>query len=167
MRATFTQSLFRLPMLRLSRAATHSVGTAIRLAGSALLALGVGLTAYAQERNSIESVTATTIGGGKVVIRATFKLPLTVIPNGFTVSNPARVAIDLPNVVNGLGKSLVDIGQGDVRSMNVVEAGSRTRLVINMSKVLTYAASLDGTALVIVLDGGAQSALKESAQVTR
>ena len=167
MRATFTQSLFRLPMLRLSRAATHSVGTAIRLAGSALLALGVGLTAYAQERNSIESVTATTIGGGKVVIRATFKLPLTVIPNGFTVSNPARVAIDLPNVVNGLGKSLVDIGQGDVRSMNVVEAGSRTRLVINMSKALTYAASLEGAALVIVLDGGAQSALKESAQVTR
>jgi len=167
MRATFTQSLFRLPMLRLSRAATHSVGTAIRFAGGALLALGIVSTAFAQERNSIESVTATTIGGGKVVIRATFKAPLTAVPNGFTVSNPARIAIDLPNVVNGLGKSLVDIGQGDVRSINVVEAGSRTRLVINLSKVLTYVPTLEGTALVLVLDGGAQSALKETAQVTR
>lgn len=167
MRATFTQSLFRLPMFRISRAATSSVGTAIRFAGGVLLAFGIVSTTSAQERNSIESVTATTLGGGRVVIRATFKTPLTVVPNGFTVSNPARIAIDLPNVANGLGKSLVDIGQGDVRSINVVEAGSRTRLVINLSRVLTYVPTLEGATLVLALDGGAQSALKESAQVTR
>ena len=167
MQATFTQSFFRLPMFRLSRAATRTVGTSIRFAGGALLALGIVSSATAQERNSIESVTANTLGGGKVVIRATFKAPLTAVPNGFTVSNPARIAIDLPNIVNGLGKSLVEIGQGDVRSVNVVEAGSRTRLIINLSRVLTYVPTLDGSALVLTLDGGAQSALKESAQVTR
>lgn len=167
MQATFTQSFFRLPMFRLSRAATRSVGTSIRFAGGALLALGIVSSATAQERNSIESVTANTLGGGKVVIRATFKAPLTAVPNGFTVSNPARIAIDLPNIVNGLGKSLVEIGQGDVRSVNVVEAGNRTRLIINLSRVLTYVPTLDGLALVLTLDGGAQSALKESAQVTR
>jgi len=167
MRATFTQSLFRLPMFRISRAATNFVGTAIRFAGGALLALGIVSTTSAQERNSIESVTATTLGGGKVVIRATFKVPLTVVPNGFTVSNPARIAIDLPNVANGLGKSLVDIGQGDVRSINVVEAGSRTRLVINLTKALVYSAALDGNALTLLIDASAQGVMKETAQVTR
>jgi type IV pilus assembly protein PilQ len=96
-----------------------------------------------------------------------FKSPLTTVPNGFTVTNPARIAIDLPNIDNGLGKNVVEIGQGDVRTINVVKVGSRTRLVINLIKSLTYSATLDGSALVLTLGGDTQSALKETAQVTR
>ena len=167
MQATFTKSFFRLPMLRLSRAVTPSIGTAMRFASAALLALGFASAVTAQERNAIESLSATSQAGGKVLVRATFKVPLAAIPNGFTVTNPARIAIDLPNTVNGLGKSLVEIGQGDVRTINVVEAGNRTRLVINLTKVLTYTSALEGNALTLTLDAGTQSALKEATQVTR
>jgi type IV pilus assembly protein PilQ len=137
------------------------------LAISLLGAAAYTTQAHAQQSNSLESINASTQAGGKVVIRATFKSPLGSVPNGFTVSNPARIAIDLPNIVNGLGKSVVEVGQGDVRTINVVEAGSRTRLVINLVKTLTYSAALDGTALTLTLDAGTQSALKETAQVTR
>ncbi|MBC7625341.1 MAG: type IV pilus secretin PilQ [Aeromicrobium sp.] len=173
MQAKFTQSSFRLPVSRLAKTATVLFGSSIRFATASLLAIAlvgaVGHTtsARAQQSNSLESINASTQAGGKVMIRATFKSPLGAIPNGFTVTNPARIAIDLPNIVNGLGKSVVEVGQGDVRTINVVEAGNRTRLVINLTKTLTYSAALDGNALMLTLDGGTQSALKETAQVTR
>lgn len=106
----------------------------------------------AQEKNVLESITATTQQDGKVTIRANFKAPLTALPNGFTVTNPARIAIDLPNVANGSGKTVVDVAQGDVRTINVVEAGNRTRLVINLSRALTYVPTLDGNTLILAID---------------
>jgi type IV pilus assembly protein PilQ len=169
MQATLTRSSFRLQTTaKVLSGALMRFTTAVLLAFSLLAAAGYTTNSHAQQgNNSLESVNASTLAGGKVIIRATFKSPLAAIPNGFTVTNPARVAIDLPNTINGLGKSVVEIGQGDVRTINVVEAGSRTRLVINLTKTLTYSAALDGSALVVTLDGGTQSALKETAQVTR
>lgn len=167
MQATFTQSYVRAPIFGLPRTLTRFVHTAIRYTSVALLAFGLPSVVNAQERNAIESITATSQAGGKVLIRATFKTPLTAVPNGFTVTNPARIAIDLPNIVNGIGKTLVEIGQGDVRTVNVVEVGNRTRLVINLTKVLTYTSALDGRALTLTLDASVQSAMKETAQVTR
>jgi len=149
------------------------VGVAIRFATAILLTLGIiGVAGYvtdakAQQGNSLESLNASTQAGGKVIIRATFRSPLSAVPNGFTVTNPPRIAIDLPNIVNGLGKNVVEVGQGDVRTINVVNADGRTRLIINLTKTLTYSAALEGANLILTLDGGAQSALKETTQVTR
>jgi type IV pilus assembly protein PilQ len=172
MQATITQSGSRLPISHLKKAATHFGSATARLVCAGLLAIAAlisvaSLSAHAQQTNSLETISASSQAGGKVLIRAVFKSPLAVVPNGFTVRNPARVAIDLPNVTNGTGKSFIEIGQGDVRTMNVVEAGNRTRLVINLSQSLTYSAALDGNALLLTLDGSAQSPLKETAQVTR
>jgi Tfp pilus assembly protein PilP len=56
------------------------------------------------------------------------------VPAGFTVQTPPRIAIDLPGVGNALGKSSVEINQGNLRSVNVAQAGERTRLVLNLKK---------------------------------
>jgi len=171
--ATLTQSRFRLPTPSLLTTVTEMVGVAIRFATAILLTLGIiGVAGYvtdakAQQGNSLESLNASTQAGGKVIIRATFRSPLSAVPNGFTVTNPPRIAIDLPNIVNGLGKNVVEVGQGDVRTINVVNADGRTRLIINLTKTLTYSAALEGANLILTLDGGAQSALKETTQVTR
>ncbi len=137
-----------------------------------LLAISVMVTgtgAYAQdaEKNLLESINTSTQQGGKIVVRANFKAPLTAIPAGFTVANPARIALDLPNTANGLGKSTVDIGEGDIRSISVVEVANRTRMVLNLSRNLNYTASLDGNALVITVDAAIQSATKENAQAVK
>ena len=84
-----------------------------------------------------------------------------------SVTNPARIAIDLPNIANGTGKTVIDIAQGDVRTVNVVEAGNRTRLVINLSRALSYVPNLDGNALTLAIEGVSQGVLKDTAQVTR
>ncbi|MBC7625311.1 MAG: type IV pilus secretin PilQ, partial [Aeromicrobium sp.] len=99
--------------------------------------------------------------------RANFKEALTAVPPGFTVTNPARIALDLPNVVNGLGKNTVEIAEGDVRSVSVVESSGRTRMVVNLTRSLTYSTAVEGKSLVITIDGGLPSVVKDSVQTTK
>ena len=46
---------------------------------------------------------------------------------GFAIQAPARIALDVPGATNGMGRNAVEINQGNVRSVNVVQAGDRTR----------------------------------------
>lgn len=117
--------------------------------------------------NVLESVSTSTLQGGKVLIRANFKEALTAAPPGFAVTNPARIAIDLPGVSNGLGKNTVDIAEGDVRSVSIAEVSGRTRMVVNLSRSLGYTTAIDGNALIVTIDGGLQSAIKDAAPVTK
>ena len=146
-------------------------GWAVRLSGFMLalsaLTITSGATAQDASKNSLESINTSTQQGGKVVVRVNFKVPLTSVPAGFTVANPARIALDLPNTTNGLGKSTVDVGQGDVRSISVVEVANRTRMVLNLSRNLNYTAVLDGNALVVTVDAASQGVTKENAQVVK
>lgn len=135
---------------------------------AAISVLGLSQTALAQEsRNTLQSVNATAMQGGRVVIRLNFKDALPGVPNGFAVTNPSRVVLDLNGVANGLGKSLVEVGQGDVKSINVVEAGSRTRVVLNLARTLPYAATIDDKALVLTFEAQPASGSNEAAQVTK
>ncbi len=134
-----------------------------------LLGIFVSVTAYSQEagRNLLESINTTAQQGGKIVIRANFKQPLTALPAAFTVTNPARIALDLPNTSNGLGKSTVEVGEGAVRSISVVEVANRTRMVVNLSQTLNYTSALDGNALVLTVDSALQGVLKDSPQTAK
>jgi type IV pilus assembly protein PilQ len=61
--------------------------------------------------------------------------------------------LDFPNTENGLGKSAQDFSTGDLRSANIVQAGSRTRLVINLNQMLSYETKTDGKNVLITLHG--------------
>lgn len=102
-------------------------------------------------QNSIQSVSGS-VQGGSEVVRIEFAQPLTAIPAGFAVQTPARIALDFPGVGNALGRSAVDINQGNVRSVNVVQAGERTRVVVNLKVAAGYKPQLQGKALLVVLD---------------
>jgi hypothetical protein len=87
--------------------------------------------------NSIQSITSTQQAGAEVV-RIEMAAPLAAVPNGFAVQTPPRVALDLPAVGNALGKSVVDINQGNLRSVAIAQAGDRTRLVLNLRQSSSY-----------------------------
>jgi type IV pilus assembly protein PilQ len=92
---------------------------------------------------------------GVDVVRIELSEPLAALPTGFTVQAPPRIAIDLPGVVNGIGRNLVDINQGNLRSAAVAQAGDRSRVVLNLRQATTYNAKLEGNALVLVLGASA------------
>ncbi|MDO5086353.1 MAG: type IV pilus secretin PilQ [Comamonadaceae bacterium] len=114
-----------------------------------VFALGAVSLACAQA--SIEAVTGT-IQGGTDVIRIDLSEPLTAVPAGFVVQSPARIALDFPGVVNGMSRSSVDINQGNVKGVNVVQANGRTRVVVNLNKATAYKAEVQGKSLLVSLD---------------
>jgi type IV pilus assembly protein PilQ len=130
----------------------------LRRAAAALLACGLLLPAAWAQNNSIQSVTSTQQGGSDVV-RIELAEALAAVPNGFSVQAPPRVAIDLPAVANGTGRNSIEINQGNLRSVSIAQAGERTRLVMNLRSPATYRASLQGKAIIVVLDSSGAAPL--------
>ncbi len=120
----------------------------------ALLLACASIAAHAQA-NSIESINVSPATGGRVIVRVTLKQAPASPPAGFTVSNPPRIAFDFPNTTSALGRSTQEVAEGDLRSFNVVQAGDRTRLVLNLARVTGYDTQIDGRALLITLQGAA------------
>src|SRR5262245_63014821 len=121
----------------------------VRILGAVALWLaGIGL-ALAQS-NAIEGFDVSE-QAGKVVIKITTKEPLRTVPPNFAVASPARIAFDFQNTANALGRSNQDIGQGDLRSMNVVQGAERTRLVLNLRRPVVHEARVDGRNVVVTL----------------
>lgn len=121
------------------------------------------LAAWAQ--NAIQSVSSSQQAGTEVV-RIELSEPLAAVPNGFAVQAPPRIAIDLPGVSNGLGRSSIDINQGNLRSVSVAQSGDRSRLVLNLKQASNYRAQLQGKALLLILDSGTGAAAAAPAAAT-
>ena len=137
-------------------------------------ALMLMATASAQENieNSIDSMTVAR-QGGVVNVKLTFKKPLTTLPPGFSIAKPARIALDFANTTNALGKNSQSYNEGDLKSVNVVQAEGRTRLVMNLNRAMTYESTIDGNSLVLALlpigekawqEGGVDSAVQHFSQ---
>ncbi len=119
-----------------------------------LLVASLSLSVWAQAPaagNAIQAVTAS-VQGGVEVIRIDLTEPLTAVPTGFSIQSPARIALDFPGINNAMGRSTVDINLGNLRSANVVQAGERTRVVLNLKASATYKAEIQGKSLFITLD---------------
>ena len=105
----------------------------------------------AQAQIAIEAVSGA-VQGGVEVVRIDLTQPLAAIPTGFSIQSPARIALDFPGVSSAMGRSTVEINQGNLKSVSVVQAGDRTRVVLNLKQSTAYKAQLQGKSLLIVLD---------------
>lgn len=129
-------------------------GRVLRCA-SLSLAFSVAATPLlAQAQNAIQAVSGS-VQGGSEVIRIDLAEPLAAVPTGFSIQTPARIALDFPGVGNSMGRSAVDLNLGNLRSANVVQAGERTRVVLNLKVPTAYKAEIQGKSLLITLDGAA------------
>lgn len=137
-------------MIALRNNFTTLTGLVVRMGALLALALG-GNNALAQE-NAIESITANQ-QGNNVVVNIAMKNTPAKLPIGFSISNPTRIALDFGATANATGKTSQDINMGDLRAINVVQAGERTRLVFNLKKALNYAMAIDGKSIIVTVDG--------------
>jgi type IV pilus assembly protein PilQ len=131
-----------------------------RVLRCASLSLAFSVTAtplLAQAQNAIQAVSGS-VQGGSEVIRIDLAEPLAAVPTGFSIQTPARIALDFPGVGNSMGRSAVDLNLGNLRSANVVQAGERTRVVLNLKVPTAYKAEIQGKSLLITLDSVAVAA---------
>ncbi|QXI28956.1 type IV pilus secretin PilQ family protein [Pseudomonas vanderleydeniana] len=88
-------------------------------------------------------------------------------PHGYTTEQPARIALDLTGVASQLATRTRDLGVGNARSVTVVEAKDRTRLIINLTKLAPYNTRIDGNNLFVVVGQGAAPVASSQAASAR
>ena len=125
-----------------AKGALHRIGIALCL----LVA-----TAAVHAQSAIEAVTGS-IQSGAEVVRIDLSAPLNALPTGFAIQSPARIALDFPGISNAMGRSTIDVNQGNLKSVSVVKAGDRTRVVLNLKQATTYKAEIQGKSLFVSLD---------------
>jgi len=135
-----------------SGALARTAALAAASLATAAAALLAPTSAWAQ--NAIRSITSSQQAGTEVV-RIELSQPLATVPAGFSVQTPPRIAVDLPGVSSALPNNRIDINVGNLRPVNVAQAGERTRLVLNLKQASGYRAQLQGNALLLILDNGA------------
>ena len=143
--------------LRMNGAASVT-GIAVRI--GAWLALVAGSSAALAQENAIESITANQ-QGANIVVNIAMKNAPARPPIGFSITNPSRIALDFGATANATGKTVQDVNLGDVRNINVVQAGERTRLVLNLKRPLNYATAIDGKSVILTVEssGGVAQAV--------
>ena len=126
-----------------------------RLLGIIIALCMLSAQAQAEALNNIVALSVNSAGGGAAILKVELAQPLDNPPAGFTINTPPRIAFDFPNTASGLSKSVQEFAEGNLRSANVVQAGNRTRLVVNLNQMATYETKIDGNNLLITLHGRA------------
>lgn len=108
--------------------------------------------------NAITEINYSSLPGDQVQIKISLE-NLAAEPGSFTIDSPARIAFDFPNTKIKLSERSQNIGIGVARSISTVEAGGRTRVVLNLSRLVTYTAVADGNDIIITLGGSSATAV--------
>ncbi len=72
-------------------------------------------------------------------------------PTAYTIEKPANIALDLSGVKNGLTTKYHNLGVGSARSITLMEAKDRTRVIINLTELVPYTSKIVGNDLVVTV----------------
>jgi len=109
----------------------------------------------------LQKMDVASLPGDRVELKLSFDEPVSAAPKGYTIDQPARIALDLPGVENKLGERSRELGLGNARSVTIVEAGDRTRLIINLTSLAPYSTRVQGNDLYVTV--GAEAAAQAAA----
>ncbi|MBX2882160.1 MAG: type IV pilus secretin PilQ [Granulosicoccus sp.] len=137
---------------------THQLGQSARrcIAKRTIKALVLaGFTLAAAQlqaaSNSLIDISHISLPGNKQQLALTMSGPAAQ-PKAFTIDNPARIALDLPDTQNLLDEKNIRISAGLLQNITTVEAGGRTRVVVNLASMIPYQTSVQGNQLLVTLD---------------
>jgi len=106
--------------------------------------------------NSLDDIEVRALPGNRIELRLVTSgdapEPLT-----FTIDEPARIAIDLRDMVLGLESRRKDVGIGALDTILVAEANGRTRVVLNLDVSVGYQTRVEGNSIIVTLESAAAS----------
>lgn len=107
---------------------------------------------------TLQDIEFSSLAGDKTEIRMQFdgKPPK---PSGYTIEQPARIALDLAGVTSGLKTRQHSLGSGNARSVTVMESGGRTRVIVAMSELVGYTARVEGNSLYVLVGQEAEQGM--------
>src|SRR5689334_6576920 len=133
-----------------------AVSTLGWLAACVVVALASN-AAYAQTTpNKLESIDVQNLTGQQLQLTLHHSAP-PAEPVAFTIDNPARISLDLANTALALPSRRIDVRSGGVDSVLAAEAAGRTRLVLNLDRLLPYTTRVSGNDVIVLIGGAAAS----------
>jgi type IV pilus assembly protein PilQ len=136
---------------------------------TAVLVLGIlgSAPALAADPNKLQAIDVQTLPGQQVQLTMRLSGPATE-PLSFTIDNPARISFDLPNTALALPSRRIEVKAAGVDTILAAEAKDRTRLVLNLDRLMPYETRLDGNNIVVTLgSANPQAASAPGSSVTR
>ena len=144
-------------MLKTKRTAGHRLAKFAALAQAALLLFWGGF-ASAQEGNRLQDIQVQSLPGDRIELKLVMSGNAPE-PLDFTIENPARIALDLPDTALGMSQRRRDVNLGPLDTVLTAEANGRTRVVLNLGTMVEYDTRVSGNTVVVTLgDGGSYSA---------
>ena len=120
----------------------------MRLTATVML-LG-GFSAFAQDGNRLQDIQVQSLPGQRVelklILSGTAPEPL-----AFTIEDPARIALDLPETSLGLTSRRRDVNLGPLDTVLTAEANGRTRVVLNLDSMVAYDTRRSGNTIFVTL----------------
>ena len=128
-----------------SAAPRHWIAVLLVLLGAALMSPARAAT--------LTNLQANTLPGDGMEVRLDFEGAAPEV-KGYSIERPARIALDLLGTGSNVDIKRHNLGSGNARSVTVVEAKDRTRLIFNLEQLTGYDTRVEGQQLVITLGGG-------------
>jgi len=138
-----------------------------RLAVLAVMSLlGPAIAGQAYAENVLQDVTYTALPGGKVDVTLKFNGPA-VAPQAFSTDTPPSIAFDFADTRNAVAKRRIDIGTGAASSVSTLEAGGRTRVVVDLFRAAGYQTRVAGNDVVVSINNGVIGATTAAAAAAK
>ena len=148
------------------RTMNRLLSTAAWLVAAGLLAMLPDAPALAQAATqpALQAIDVQPLPGQQLQVTMRLSGPAPQ-PLSFTIDNPARISFDLPNTTLALPSRRIDVHSSGLDTIVAAETKDRTRLVLNLDKLVPYDTRVDGSNVIVTL-GAATGAVAASAAAT-
>jgi type IV pilus assembly protein PilQ len=140
--------------MKLGMRPSRDIKLATAFMWSLLVLCWPSLAAAQAAEPSLDKISYSSLPGDRVQIKLDLSAPITDKPLHFTIDNPARIALDFPGTRLNLKEKTQSIGIGMAHSVSAVEAGGRTRVVLNLVRMVGYDIQTQGNSVVVTLETG-------------
>jgi type IV pilus assembly protein PilQ len=120
------------------------------LAAVCLLGTLAGAPALAADPTTLQAIDVQTLPGQQLQLTMRMSGPAAE-PLSFTIDNPARISFDLPNTTLALPSRRIEVKAAGLDTILAAEAKDRTRLVLNLDRLVPYQTRVDGNNIVVTL----------------
>jgi type IV pilus assembly protein PilQ len=127
-----------------------TASTLLWLAACVVVGFATSVASAQGALNKLEAIEVQTLSGQQLQLTLRHSAPPSE-PVAFTIDNPARISLDLANTALALPSRRVDVRSGGVDSVLAAEAAGRTRLVVNLDRLLPYQTRVSGNDIIVLL----------------
>ncbi len=133
------------------------LGTATWLVLAGVLGMLPGAPARAADVPALQAIDVQPLPGQQLQLTMRLSGPAPQ-PLAFTIDNPARISLDLPNTTLALPSRRIDVHASGLDTILAAETKDRTRLVLNLDKMVPYDTRVDGNNVIVMLGAAATAA---------